>query len=80
MPLSALAKARSAETSTIAAVLAFAVWKEASAKGGKPPDGSAAWQAQQLMGAAVRANRSEVTVESASRDERPTFAVHDCRD
>lgn len=37
IPLAALAKARSAETSAIAAVLAFAFWKERSAKGGERP-------------------------------------------
>lgn len=36
-------------------------------RGGKPPDGTAAWQLQQVIGAAVRANRAEITVDSAPR-------------
>jgi hypothetical protein len=37
------------------------------AKGGEQSEASAAWQPQQLIRAAIRANRSEITVESVAR-------------
>lgn len=44
-------------------------------KGGVPSDGSAARQPQQLIGAAVRANRSEITVGSVARGgKRPVVS------
>jgi len=44
-------------------------------EGGKLSDGGAAWQPQQLIRAAVRANRSEITVGSVARGGRWPFAV-----
>ena len=43
------------------------------AKGGKPTDGSAAWQAQQLIEAAVRADCSEIAAGSASTGGKRSF-------
>ena len=61
----AVAKARSADTSTIAAVVALAVEMHSTFSGGQRTCGDAAWRPQQSAISAIRALRSEISPSQA---------------